>query len=122
MQNSVKLVGDIIEIKVVGDQNLASVTEMGERTKELLISQRNTGKPQLILDDITAVGNSDIPARKKVSEIAKTLPFQKAVMVGDGSVLMRVGTNLLLKGVGLGNKIRYFENRNEAEKWLLESI
>lgn len=122
MQNSVLLVGNIIEIKVVGDQNLSSVTDMSKKIAELLEAQRKAGKPLLVLDDITAIGNTDIPARKKVSEMAKTLPFHKAVMLGDGSVLMRVGTNLLLKGIGMGGKVRYFEDREKAKEWLLNGV
>jgi hypothetical protein len=104
-----------IEVKVVGDQTGESVAAMGEEVKRHLAQK---GQRPIILDDITKLGKTDIPARQTVNHLAKTLPFERVAMYGDGSTLMRVGTNLLLKAIGMGDKIRYFENRQEAIDWL----
>lgn len=120
MSNSVWLNDDgIIEIRVLGNQTYDTVTKMGEDAEELLASLKILGKPGLILDDITELGNTDIAARKKVASLANTLPFERVAMLGDGSVVMRVGTNLLLRAVGKGRQIRYFEDRAKAVEWLL---
>jgi hypothetical protein len=122
MKNSVTLNKDgIIEIFVIGDQTVETVTKMGAETKRLLEDLGKQGRPQLILDDITKLGLTNIAARKAVSELAHSLPYKKVAMLGDGSVLMRIGTTLLLHGVGMGGKVHYFEDRDKAVKWLLST-
>lgn len=120
MKNSVILNKDgIIEITVVGDQDASSVTEMVGQARTLLEELGKKGKKQLILDDITGMGVTNIEARKAVNKAAHDLPFKRCVLLGDGSVLMRVAANLLLHGIGQGGKIRYFEDREKAVRWLL---
>lgn len=118
MQNEVVLKNDIIHIYVIGDQTAASVAAMGKDIVRLLKKLKTQGKPGLVLDDITLLGNTDIQARRAVVDLAKTLPYKKTAMLGDGSVLMRVGTNLMLKAMGKGDSVRYFENRDLAIAWL----
>lgn len=88
---------------------------MGNKARTLLESRKV--RP-LILDDITQMGKTNTPARKEVSNLAKTLPFNRTALVGNGSIVMRVGTNLLLSAIGL-KKVRYFESRDQAIEWLL---
>jgi UDP-N-acetylmuramyl pentapeptide synthase len=120
MKNSVILNKDgIIEITVIGNQTVSSVSSMAEQARKLLEELGKKGKKQLILDDITKLGTTDIAARKAVAKAAHELPFERCVLLGDGSTLMRVATNLLLHGIGKGSKIRYFEDREKATVWLL---
>ena len=65
------------------------------------------------------MGHTNIPARQLVAELAKTLEFDRVAMIGDGSTLMRVGTNLMLTAIGKGSSIRYFDTRDQAVAWLL---
>ena len=109
---------DIVEIHVVGDQTHDSVMAMGAATEKLLTKLAAQNKIGLILDDITALGATDTAARQTVSQLARTLPFAKTAMVGDGGKLIRVGTEFLLQAIGMGSKIKYFENRDDAIKWL----
>lgn len=105
----------IVEIHVVGEQNGASVTAMGRKIQKLLAQK--DAKP-LILDDISAMTKTNTMARRTVANLSRRLPFTKAAMVGDGSAIMRIGTNLLLSAVGMKN-VHYFDNRSDAIKWLL---
>ena len=114
MHNEVTIKDDIVHIYVIGDQTAASVAAMGKDTLQLLKKLEAQGKPGLILDDITLLGNTDMQARRAVVDLAKSLPYKKTAMLGDGSVLMRVGTNLMLKAMGKGDSVRYFENRDLA--------
>jgi hypothetical protein len=119
MANAIFMNDDgFIEVTVNGDQTGESVQAMGEEVKALLEKLKADRKPRLILDDLTHMGNTNIPARQKVAELAKTLDFERVAMVGDGSMLMRVGTNLMLGAIGKGGNIRYFEDRKRAIAWL----
>jgi hypothetical protein len=109
-----------IEVKVDGDQTAESVQAMGEDVQKLLAKLKLQKKPRLILDDLTTLGRTNIPARQMVADLAKTLEFDRVAMFGDGSTLMRVGTNLMLRAIGKGDTIRYFDERKAAEQWLAE--
>lgn len=120
MANSVVLGDDgIILIKVEGDQTEESVNVMGRQVEACLAKLAEQNKPGLVIDDITKLGATNIPARQTVAMYARTLPYKKLAMLGDGNTAMRVGTNLLLKAIGMGSKVKYFEDRAEATKWLL---
>lgn len=122
MKNSVILNKDgIVEITVVGDQSARTVATMVDQCRNLLEEIGKKGKKQLILDDIVGLGVTDIEARRAVAKAAHDLPYARCVLLGDGSTWMRVATNLLLHGVGMGGKVRYFEDREKATKWLLSA-
>lgn len=109
---------DIVEITVVGSQTQESVTAMGDAARTYLQDLSSRGQPCLVLDDITQLGRTDIQARQAVSQLARTLPYKKAAILGTANVLMRYGTMLLLQAIGMGNKIKYFDTRDAAVAWL----
>ena len=118
MGNRVFLTNDnTIQIDVVGNQNRASVELMGREISTLITQLRGSGKPCLILDNLLEMGAVDPEARRLVVELSKRLDFDRAVMVGRGG-LMRFGTNLMLRATGRADKIRFFEDYEEARKWL----
>lgn len=120
MSNRVFLINDsIIQIDVVGNQNRASVELMGRQISTLITQMRAAGKPCLVLDNLLEMGAVDPEARRLVVELGKRLDFDRAVMVGKGG-LMRFGTNLMLRATGRADKIRFFEDRDEAVRWLTE--
>lgn len=117
-ENKVVLNDDgIIEIQVVGGQDLASVTAMGEKVKHLAASQRMAQQPVLVLDDILAMGDVPPDARKLVVELGKTTDYDRLAMLGRGGIL-RIGANLMLSATGKGEKVKYFDNREQAVAWL----
>ena len=91
---------------------------MGEAIREQLYKLDEQRLPALILDDLTRMGKTDTAARQTVSQLARSLPYQKAAMVGAGGPLMKYGTALLLQAIGMGRKIKYFEDRGQAIAWL----
>ena len=78
---------------------------------------REHEKPALMLDNLLKMGNVPKNARQKVIERAKTIGYDKLAMVGN-SLSMRLSANLVLQAIGRGGKVRYFENYEEAVKWL----
>jgi len=119
MQNKVYLDKDnIINIEVVGDQTVESVTEMGRQIEGLITEQRKVGKPSLILDNLLAMGDVGPEARQLVVDLAKRLDYDRTAMVGKGG-LMKFGTNLMLRATGRSYRAKYFENLAEARSWLL---
>jgi len=108
----------MLEIWVIGEQTLGSVREMGEKLTYYAEQLRGRGQPVLVLDNLIKMGATTSEARKEVARIAGTLDYNRAAMVGDGSLLMRYGTNLMLRAIGRSNA-RYFGNMETAKRWLL---
>jgi hypothetical protein len=69
------------------------------------------------LDDLRRMGRTDSSVRAEVARLTKQLRYDRAAMVGDGSLFMRYGTNLMLKAIGRSNA-RYFGHQETALKWL----
>ena len=111
----------IIEIEVIGDQNAASVELMGRQADTLITQLKAVGKPCILLDNLLQVGKVGPEARRSVVEIAKRLDFDRAAMLGQGG-LMRFGANLMLRATGKSYNLRYFDDRDEAIKWLKEEL
>ena len=111
----------IIEVLVLGDQNAASVELMGRELSVMLTQQRAGGKPALILDDLLQIGAVDAGGRKLVVDLAKRADYDRLAMVGKG-VIMRLGTNLMLRAVGQSYRARYFDDRGKALAWLNEKL
>lgn len=119
MVNKVQLNTDgLIEIWVIGDQTAESVREMGEKVEFFVRDLQRSGRPVLILDNLLKLGATTSQARAEVARLAKTLAFERAAMVGGGSLMMRYGTNLMLRAIGRSN-VRYFSHLESARKWLL---
>ncbi|HSX17417.1 MAG TPA: STAS/SEC14 domain-containing protein [Patescibacteria group bacterium] len=118
MTNKVYLNADgLIEIEVIGDQNLASIEAMARLADGLLTEQKRVGKPALVLDNLLQIGSVDAEGRKLVVELGKRLDYDKLAMLGKGGI-MRFGTNLMLRATGRSYKLRYFDDRQEAIAWL----
>ena len=118
MINKVYIDSDgLLQILVVGDQTAASVQEMGDKLRFCIQQLRQEGRPVLILDNLLQMGATPSAVRREVAHLAKTLDFDRAVMVGGGSAAMRLGTNLMLRAVGRSNT-RYFASLESARVWL----
>jgi UDP-N-acetylmuramyl pentapeptide synthase len=118
MVNKVYLDADhYLNFQVVGDQTAETVREMGEKAALYVARLRAEHRPVYIIDNLTHMGHTTSEARAEVARLAKTLDFDRAVLVGDGSRPMRFGTNLMLYAIGRSN-IRYFGSHESACKWL----
>ncbi|MDF2461183.1 MAG: SpoIIAA-like [Candidatus Saccharibacteria bacterium] len=107
----------LLRIEVIGDQTAETVREMGEKVTHYVGRLRSQHHPVLILDDLRQMGATTSDARREVARLTKILRFDRAAMVGDGSLFMRHGTNLMLRAVGRSNA-RYFGSEETALKWL----
>ena len=119
MQNHVYLDdSEIIVIDTHGPQDETSIEAMGHDIEMLITERRALGKPVLILDSLLDLGPVGPDGRKLVVQLAKTLDYDRAVMVGKGG-LMRFGANLMLRATGRSHNVRYFDNAQQARAWLL---
>jgi hypothetical protein len=119
-ENKVVLRGDfIVEVQVVGVQNAASIDLMGREISTMLTNLRAHGRPGLVLDDVIQLGSVDDAGRRMVVDLGKRLDYDRLAMVGSNG-LVKLGANLMLRAMGRGDKIRYFDDRDKAIAWLKE--
>jgi hypothetical protein len=111
----------IIEIHVVGDQTVKTVNAMGDGVRKLAQELRDAAKPVLVLDVLDQMGQVPPEARRQVVAIAKEVVFVRAAMVGKSPVL-RLGANLILRAIGKGGMVKYFEDYAVAVEWLLVAV
>src|SRR6185312_1883357 len=106
-----------VEIKVRGDQTVASVQAMGDEAVRLAAELRSNKRPALILDNLLEMGNVPVEARRRVAELVKSSEYDRLAMLGSGT-LLKIGANLILQAAGRGKYVRYFDSRTAATKWL----
>lgn len=116
--NKVYLEKGVIVVEVVGDQTEESVNEMGEAAKKLADNRRSKKLPVVVLDDVRKLGKADTTARKAVAHYAKTVDYDRLAMLGSSNAAMRIGTNFMITAFGMGDKVKYFSNYDEALGWL----
>jgi hypothetical protein len=109
---------DIIEVKVIGNQTSDTIIDMAHQIDELLGELNAQNKLGLVLDDVSELGKTDTAARQALRDVARQLPYDKVAMFGNVNPIMRTGTTLLLQAIGMGQKIKYFEDRDQAISWL----
>jgi UDP-N-acetylmuramyl pentapeptide synthase len=108
---------NIVEIKVCGDQTVASVQAMGDEAMHLAASLRKKKQPALILDNLLEMGSVPVEARRRVAELVKSSEYDRLAMLGSGT-LLKLGANLILQAAGRGKYVRYFDSRTSAINWL----
>ncbi len=107
----------VIEVHVVGDQTVRSVQNMADGVERLVKEQHDNGKPALVLDSLVHVGKVPSEARKIVVERGKAVDYDRLVFLGSGTAL-RLAANLLLQAIGKGQQVRYFDDYDNAIRWL----
>ena len=107
----------IIEIKVRGDQTVASVQAMGDEAMQLAAQLIKAHQRVLILDNLLEIGEVPIEAVTRVMELVRASNYEKLAMLGNQQ-LIKIGANLIFYAAGRGKSVRYFDNRTKAIQWL----
>lgn len=119
MQNDAFIQDGLIYNVYIGDQDYDSVTELAGRTLDLAREFKASGRPVLIMTDITKIGRLGSGIRKAAKEVFELIPFDKIGIFG-GSYYMDQVVPLILKILHREDVVRYCRTQQEAETWLLE--
>jgi len=118
MQNEVYIHKQgFIEIRVRGDQTIGSVQAMGDQAVDLARRLRRSKKRVLILDNLMEMGEVPMEATTRVMELVRSSEYDKLAMLGNNR-LVKIGANLIFHAAGRGDRVRYFDSRTEAIRWL----
>jgi UDP-N-acetylmuramyl pentapeptide synthase len=109
----------IIEIITTGDRTASLIQNSAKKIFEFTASLRKEGKPVLILNDISQMGELPPEAHKIFADISRAADYDRFALVGNDNI-MRLGANLIAQAIGKSDKLKYFDSHDAAMAWLQE--
>jgi hypothetical protein len=106
----------IILLTQRGYQTAASVVQFEDQINTLTVQRHQEGKKALILVDMSGVSGHDPDAREQARKSIKGEYDGLAIFGSDLSVRMVV--NWIIQVIGQGDRIKFFDDRDEAVRWL----
>lgn len=110
---------DIIVHQFAGDLSEKDIQESISEGELLAKVLHAAGKPVNVLVDVSRVGKIPLNSEKIGLDALKNRDFGKITIVGGGIIfknLVKAFTAVL----GIGNKLKHFDSKTDARKWLLE--
>jgi UDP-N-acetylmuramyl pentapeptide synthase len=112
---------EYIEIIYEGDQTSETVNNVVDETLKIISILKKQNKPVKIINDLSKLGGSSMGARKTSAETLEKVKYDKVALFG-ANLFMKYLAILIIKASGMGEKVKYFDTREEAEKWLAEVV
>lgn len=109
----------VVELVQTGFQTLAASTQFVKPIDDIVAQRRKDGKPALILTDISGVTGHEAKVRDSAHQLLQS-DFDGMAVVTDNNVTARLIGNWLVRLVGVGQRVQFFEHRDEALAWLLK--
>lgn len=118
-KNEVHIIeNDIVEIIYHGEQNAEAVNELNKAVLLIAKEYKEKNKKLLLLGCMEDIQSTTSLARRNSSEAINNLPFEKAAVYG-ASVFIKYLSKLVLFATGKANVVQFFDNRQQAIKWLM---
>lgn len=117
-KNSMHLAADgIIELTQTGYQTAATAWQFDKQIQEIMTKLHKKKKLALLLVDIGGVTGHDPEAREHAKE--RLQGDYDAMAVCGMNVTMRLIVTWLMRVTGNDPRIKFFDTKDEARKWLL---
>lgn len=107
------IIYDIME----GDQPAEAVSENNAQVASFVNKLKAEGKPALVLVDLSKVGKQDTASRVAAKEFITEIEFDRLAAFG-ANMLIKQLVNLVIFASGQGQRVRYFDSKDEALVWL----
>jgi UDP-N-acetylmuramyl pentapeptide synthase len=107
----------VIEIITTGDRTASLVQSSAQKIFAFAKQLRAAGKPVLILNDISAMGEVPLEAHKIFADIAHEADYDRFALLGADNIV-RLGANLIAQSIGKPDSLKYFDDRDQALAWL----
>ena len=114
-----ELPSGIIELVQTGYQTTKSIMEHSNEISDLVKKRRAENKPALLLVDISGITGHESTVRD-IAHNNLTNDFDSMAIVTAENITARLIGNWLVKLVGQGERVRFFESHDEALTWLAE--
>lgn len=96
----------------------AELIKMLVIANNIIKNKKTKGKQEIkILADVSKLNQLTIAARRYGSNWLLQQPIDKVAVYGN-NLFMKYFIQMLVTGLGYGNKMKFFKTRSEALKWL----
>jgi hypothetical protein len=102
-------------------KNGITVPELEEDLVRLLEIQKELNEkklPLLLIYDATGASGANSGIRKQAIKNMRSLNYHKVAVYGIGSTYMKYMANFVILGIGSADKVKIFDTKEEAEKWV----
>jgi hypothetical protein len=106
----------IIELTLTGHQTKQSSQEFANDINDLVLERRKKKQHALILVDLTGVTGHDVDVREASRETMKN-DYDGLALFGE-NMTVRMLANWLIRTTGQGDRVRFFDTKEEAVEWL----
>jgi hypothetical protein len=107
----------VIELVQTGYQTMESSMQFTSQIDDLVRQRRAAKEPALILADISGITGHDAKVRDMAHDMLKS-DFDKMALITAANITARLIGNWLVKIVGVGERVQFFEDRDKALEWL----
>lgn len=107
----------VIELQQTGYQTVKSAGQFIPQIDNFVKKCRAEHRPALIIADISGVTGHDASVRDLALELLKS-DFDAMAIVTAANITARLIGNWLVKVVGTGNRVQFFEDKDKATEWL----
>lgn len=107
----------VIELVQAGYQTPKTILEYQNEISALVKKRRADKQPALLLVDISGITGHESTVRD-IAHNNLTNDFDSLAIVTDDNITARLIGNWLVKLVGQGERVQFFETRDEALTWL----
>lgn len=108
----------LINNQYVGAQTYSSVKMVADNTVQIAHRLKERKLSVNILVNLERITNTNAASRRAASEALRLLIYDKIALFG-GSKFLKYVARLIIMASGKSAKIRYFDTKQGAEKWLL---
>jgi UDP-N-acetylmuramyl pentapeptide synthase len=120
MNNSVSIgKKTVIEQVYEGDQTHDAIRQLTLELTEICSKLRGKKKEVKILADLTKIGNTTTGSRRALVESLEDVDYDKVALFGGGTYIKHLA-NFIIQASGRLKKVKVFNTRKEALKWLKE--
>jgi hypothetical protein len=106
----------IIELTLTGHQTKASSQQFQTEINDMVAKRRKAKQKALILVDLSGVTGHDSDVRDAARETLKN-DYDGLALFGE-NVTVRMLANWLIRTTGEGDRVRFFDTKEEALQWL----
>lgn len=110
--------GIIFQVAGKDGITLKSLEEDLVTLMEIQVELKSKNLPVYLLFDANNAKSPDSEIRMQAIRNMKKLDYVKAAVVGIDSVYLKYIANFIIAGIGKQGKIKIFDSKEAAEKWL----
>lgn len=110
----------IVELVWRGNQTAENIAQAIKESLAYNAVLEKAGKPVLSLNDVSLLGSSDYTGRSVALKGMRAIRFERLALFG-ASLFWKQILKFLVAASGKGSRIKHFDHKSDATRWLMEA-